>query len=138
MKIIITESQLSFLVETENDKSISMIEEIKSSIDTLLSYYEKTDDGNFIDIQTKKPVGLKPIAGYLKSKIESVVFGVQQENKPDEIVSKVNDIKNQIISGKFKDFFGDYQTIEIPLQKFDFYSEKKCSDMNPKSPGCQA
>ena len=34
MKIIITESQLSFLVETENDKSISMMEEIKSSIDT--------------------------------------------------------------------------------------------------------
>ena len=138
MKIIITESQLSFLVETENDKPISIMEEIKSSIDTLLSYYEKTDDGNFIDVQTKKPVGLKPIAGFLKSKIESVVFGVRQEKKPDTIISKVDEIKNQIISGKFKEFFGDYQTIEIPLQKFDFYTEKKCVEMNPKSPGCKA
>ena len=138
MKIIITESQLSFLVETENDKPISMMEEIKSSIDTLLSYYEKTDDGNFIDIQTKKPVGLKPIAGFLKSKIESVVFGVRQEKKPDTIISKVDEIKNQIITGKFKEFFGDYQSIEIPSQKFDFYTEKKCVEMNPKSPGCKA
>jgi len=138
MRMIITESQLSFLIETESDKSISMMEEIKSSIDKLLSYYEKTDDGNFIDLQTKKPVGLKPIAGYFKSKIESVVFGVEQENKPDEIISKVNQIKNEIVTGKFKDFFGDYNLIKIPLQKFDFYTEKKCSEMNPKSPGCQA
>lgn len=136
--MIITESQLSFLIEAESDKSISMMEEIKSSIDKLLSYYEKTDDGNFIDSQTKKPVGLKPIAGYFKSKIESVVFGVEQENKPNEITSKVNQIKNEIVTGKFKDFFGDYDLIKIPLQKFDFYTEKKCSEMNPKSPGCQA
>ena len=138
MRMIITESQLSFLIEAESDKSISMMEEIKSSIDKLLSYYEKTDDGNFIDLQTKKPVKLKPIAGYLKSKIESVVFGVEQENKPNEITSKVNQIKNEIVTGKFKDFFGDYNLIKIPLQKFDFYTEKKCSEMNPKSPGCQA
>lgn len=137
MKIIITESQLNYLMESEDSKAISMMEEIKSSVDKLLSYYEKTDDGNFIDTQTKSPVDLKPIGGYIKTKIESVLFGVQQENKPDEIVSKINDIKNQIISGKFKDFFGDYQSIEIPLQKFDFYTEKKCVEMNPKSPGCK-
>lgn len=138
MKIIITESQLNYLIESEDSKAISMMEEIKSGIDKLLSYYEKTEDGNFIDSQTKSPVDLKPIGGYFKTKIESILFGVKQENKPENLISKLNDIKNQIISGKFKDFFGDYETIDIPLQKFDFYTEKKCSEMNPKSPGCRA
>ena len=27
--------------------------------------------------------------------------------------------------------------IHIPKQKFDFYTDKKCDAMNPKSPGCK-
>lgn len=138
MKIIITESQLSFLIETENDKSISMMEEIKSNIDRLLDYYEKLDDGNYVDKQTRDSVNLKSIGGFFKNQIESVVFGVQLEKKPEDVISEVNNIKNQIINGKLKDFFGDYDSIQISPSKFDHYSRKKCSEMNPKSPGCQA
>lgn len=138
MKIIITESQLSILIETESDKSISMMEEIKSNIDRLLDYYEKLDDGNYVDKQTRDSVNLKSIGGFFKNQIESVVFGVQLEKKPEDVISKVNNIKNQIINGKLKDFFGDYDSIQISPSKFDHYSRKKCSEMNPKSPGCQA
>ena len=138
MRMIITESQLSFLIETESDKSISMMEEIKSNIDRLLDYYEKLDDGNYVDKQTRDSVNLKSIGGFFKNQIESVVFGVQLEKKPEDVISKVNNIKNQIINGKLKDFFGDYDSIQISPSKFDHYSRKKCSEMNPKSPGCQA
>ena len=136
MKIIITESQLSILIETESDKSISMMEEIKSNIDRLLDYYEKLDDGNYVDKQTRDSVNLKSIGGFFKNQIESVVFGVQLEKKPEDVISKVNNIKNQIINGKLKDFFGDYDSIQISPSKFDHYSGKKCVEMNPKSPGC--
>ena len=137
MKIIITESQLNYLIESEENKAVSMMEEIKSNIDKLLDYYEKTDDGNYVDKQTRDSVNLKSIGGFFKNQIESVVFGVQLEKKPEDVISKVNNIKNQIINGKLKDFFGDYNSIEISPSKFDHYSKKKCVEMNPKSPGCK-
>lgn len=137
MKIIITESQLNYLIESEEDKAVSMMEEIKSNIDKLLDYYEKTDDGNYVDKQTRDSVNLKSIGGFFKNQIESIVFGVQLEKKPEDVISKVNNIKNQIINGKLKDFFGDYNSIEISPSKFDHYSQKKCVEMNPKSPGCK-
>lgn len=137
MKIIITESQLNYLIESEEDKAVSMMEEIKSNIDKLLDYYEKTDDGNYVDKQTRDSVNLKSIGGFFKNQIESVVFGVQLEKKPEDVISKVNNIKNQIINGKLKDFFGDYDSIQISPSKFDHYSRKKCVEMNPKSPGCK-
>ena len=138
MKIIITESQLNYLIESEEDKAVSMMEEIKSNIDKLLDYYEKTDDGNYVDKQTRDSVNLKSIGGFFKNQIESIVFGAQLEKKPEEVISKVNNIKNQIINGKLKDFFGDYNSIEISPSKFDHYSRKKCVEMNPKSPGCKS
>lgn len=138
MKIIITESQLTYLIESEEDTAVSMMEEIKSNIDKLLDYYEKTDDGNYVDKQTRDSVNLKSIGGFFKNQIESVVFGVQLEKKPEEVISKVNNIKNQIINGKLKDFFGDYDSIQISPSKFDHYSRKKCVEMNPKSPGCKS
>lgn len=137
MKIIITESQLNYLIESEEDKAVSMMEEIKSNIDKLLDYYEKTDDGNYVDKQTRDSVNLKSIGGFFKNQIESIVFGAQLEKKPEDVISKVNNIKNQIINGKLKDFFGDYNSIEISPSKFDHYSQKKCVEMNPKSPGCK-
>ena len=137
MKIIITESQLNYLIESEEDKAVSMMEEIKSNIDKLLDYYEKTNDGNYVDKKTRDSVNLKSVGGFFKNQIESVVFGAQLEKKPEEVISKVNNIKNQIINGKLKDFFGDYNSIEISPSKFDHYSRKKCVEMNPKSPGCK-
>lgn len=137
MKIIITESQLNFLIESEEDKAVTMMEEIKSNIDKLLDYYEKTDDGDYVDKQTRDSVNLKSIGGFFKNQIESIVFNIQIEKKPEDIITKVNNIKNQIINGKLKEFFGDYESIEIPSQKFDYYTRQKCAEMNPKSPGCQ-
>lgn len=136
MKIIITESQLNYLIESEENKAVSMMEEIKSNIDKLLDYYEKTDDGNYVDKQTRDSVNLKSVGGFFKNQIESIVFNVQMEKKPEDVISKVNNIKNQIINGKLKDFFGDYDSIQISPSKFDHYSGKKCVEMNPKSPGC--
>lgn len=136
MKIIITESQLNYLIESEEDKAVSMMKEIESNVNKLLDYYEKTDNGNYVDKQTRDSVNLKSVGGFFKNQIESIVFNVQMENKPDNVISKVMTIKNQIINGKLKDFFGDYNSIKILPSKFDHYSGKKCVEMNPKSPGC--
>lgn len=138
MKIIITESQLNFLIESEEDKAVTMMEEIKSNIDKLLDYYEKTDDGNYVDKQTRDAVNLKSMGGFFKNQIESIVFNIQIEKKPEDIITRVNNIKNQIINGKLKEFFGDYDSIQMSLTKFDHYTGKKCLEMNPKSPGCKS
>lgn len=122
----------------DNNKPVEMLNKLKTDIETLLSYYVKNEDGTFSDKETKSNVDVKPIGGFYKSKIESVVFGAKQEGQPENVLSQLNTIKNQITNGKFKDFFGDYETISIPRQKFDYYTDMKCDNMNPKSPGCKA
>jgi hypothetical protein len=122
----------------DNNKPVEMLNKLKTDIETLLSYYVKNEDGTFSDKGTKGTVDVKPIGGFYKSKIESVVFGAKQEGQPENVLSQLNTIKNQITNGKFKDFFGDYETIAIPRQKFDYYTDMKCDNMNPKSPGCKA
>ena len=123
---------------TDNNKPVEMLNKLKTDIDTLLSYYVKNEDGTYSDKETKNTVDVKPIGGFYKSKIESVVFGANQEGQPKNVLSQMNTIKNQITNGKFKDFFGDYETISIPKQKFDYYTNTKCDNMNPKSPGCKS
>lgn len=121
----------------DNNKPIEMLNKLKTDIETLLSYYVKNEDGTFSDKETKGSVDVKPIGGFYKSKIESVVFGAKQEGQPENVLSQLESIKNKIVNGTFGEFFGDYQTISIPKQKFDYYTEKKCDVMNPKSPGCK-
>jgi len=120
--------------ETES-KPVEMLKKLKTDIETLLAYYVKNEDGTFSDKETKTNVNLGPIDGYYKTKIESVLFGAKQEGQPESILSQLQTIKNNIINGVFGEFFGDYETITIPRQKFDYYTNKKCDAMNPKSPG---
>ena len=121
----------------DNNKPVGMLNKLKTDIETLLSYYVKNEDGTFSDKETKGTVDVKPIGGFYKSKIESVVFGAKQEGQPENVLSQLESIKNEIVNGTFGKFFGDYETISIPKQKFDYYTEKKCDVMNPKSPGCK-
>ena len=110
---------------------------IKTDIKTLLTYYVKNEDGTFSDKETKNIVNLGPMSGYYKIKIESILFGSKQEGQPENVLSQLESIKNEIINGTFGEFFGDYETITMTKQKFDYYTNKKCDVMNPKSPGCK-
>jgi hypothetical protein len=122
----------------DNNKPVEMLNKIKTDIETLLSYYIKNEDGTFSDKETKTNVNLGPIDGYYKTKIESILFGAKQEGQPKNVLSQLESIKNEIVNGDFGEFFGDYETIAIQKQKYDFYTDKKCDTMNPKSPGCKA
>ena len=123
--------------ETES-KPVEMLRKLKTDIETLLAYYVKNEDGTFSDKETKTTVDVKPVGGFYKSKIESVLFGAKEEGQPESILSQIQTIKNEIINGTFGEYFGDYETITIPKQKFDYYTNMKCDNMNPKSPGCKA
>ena len=122
----------------DNNKPVDMLNKLKTDIETLLSYYVKNEDGTYSDKETKSAVDVKPIGGFYKSKIESVLFGAKQEGQPENVLSKLESIKNQITNGTFGKYFGDYETISIPRQKFDYYTNTKCDNMNPKSPGCKS
>jgi len=121
----------------DNNKPVEMLNKLKSDIETLLAYYVKNEDGTISDKETKTIVNVGPIGGYYKTKIESIIFGSKQEGQPENVLSQLESIKSEIIKGVFGEFFGDYEVITIPKQKFDFYTDKKCDAMNPKSPGCK-
>jgi len=121
----------------DNNKPVEMLNKLKSDIETLLSYYVKNEDGTISDKETKTIVNVGPIGGYYKTKIESILFGSKQEGQPQNVLSQLESIKNEIINGVFGEFFGDYETITIQKQKYDYYTDNKCDAMNPKSPGCK-
>ena len=121
--------------ETES-KPVEMLRKLKTDIETLLAYYVKNEDGTFSDKETKTTVDVKPVSGFYKSKIESVLFGAKEEGQPKSVLSQLETIKNEIINGTFGKFFGNYEKITIPKQKTDYYTKMKCDKMNPKSPGC--
>ena len=120
----------------DNNKPVEMLNKIKTDVETLLAYYVKNEDGTISDKETKTIVNVGPMGGYYKTKIESILFGAKQEGQPENVLSQLESIKNKIINGVFGEFFGDYEVIVIPKQKYDFYTDKKCVTMNPKSPGC--
>jgi hypothetical protein len=120
----------------DTNKPVDMLNKIKTDIETLLVYYVKNEDGTISDKETKTIVNVGPMGGYYKTKIESILFGSKQEGQPENVLSQLESIKNKIINGVFGEFFGDYEVIVIPKQKYDFYTDKKCVTMNPKSPGC--
>jgi hypothetical protein len=121
----------------DNNKPVEMLNKIKTDIETLLAYYVKNEDGTISDKETKTIVNVGPMGGYYKTKIESILFGSKQEGQPENVLSQLESIKNKIINGVFGEFFGDYETITIQKQKYDYYTDKKCDAMNPKSPGCK-
>ena len=120
----------------DTNKPVDMLNNIKTDIETLLAYYVKNEDGTFSDKETKTTVDVKPVSGFYKSKIESVLFGAKEEGQPESVLSQLETIKNEIINGTFGKFFGNYEKITIPKQKTDYYTKMKCDKMNPKSPGC--
>jgi hypothetical protein len=120
-----------------DNNTIEMLTKIKSDIDNLLSYYVKNEDGTYSDKSTNQSVNLKPIGGFYKVQIESILFGSKIEGQPENVLSQLESIKNEIINGKLKEFFGDYELMTISKQKFDYYTKLKCDIMKPKSPGCQ-
>jgi hypothetical protein len=122
---------------TDTNKPVEMLNKLKTDIETLLTYYVKNEDGTISDKETKTIVNFGPIGGYYKTKIESILFGSKQEGQPENVLSQLESIKTEIINGVFGEFFGDYETITIQKQKFDYYTDKKCDAMNPKSPGCK-
>jgi hypothetical protein len=121
----------------DTNKPVEMLNKLKSDIETLLAYYVKNEDGTISDKETKTIVNVGPIGGYYKTKIESILFGSKQEGQPENVLSQLESIKSEIIKGVFGEFFGDYELILVPRQKIDFYTDKKCDAMNPKSPGCK-
>ena len=121
----------------DNNKPVEMLNKLKTDIETLLTYYVKNEDGTFSDKETKTIVNVGPIGGYYKTKIESILFGSKQEGQPENVLSQLESIKNEITNGAFGEFFGDYETVTMTKQKFDYYTNKKCDVMNPKSPGCK-
>ena len=123
--------------ESPSKNPVEMLSDTKNKIETLLSYYKKTDDGKFVDAQTGLETNLLPIGGFYKANIESILFGSKREKRSPEEITQIESIKDQILSGPFKEFFGEYDNIQIPTQKFDYYTSKKCENMKIKSPGCK-
>lgn len=110
---------------------IKKLQELKENLNKLFSYYEIGDDGKVYDKTTEngEEVNIKESGGYFKAKIESVIIG----SKRDGTYSKQLDtIKNEIITGDFKKFFGDYNTIVAPKQTWDYYTGSYCGKL-PKS-----
>ena len=95
----------------DNNKPVEMLNKLKSDIETLLSYYIKNEDGTISDKETKTIVNVGPIGGYYKTKIESILFGSKQEGQPQNVLSQLESIKNEIINGVFGEFFGDLSLI---------------------------
>lgn len=125
---------MGVLNEQQKDPMI-MLTDLENNINTLLGYYVKTEDGKFFDIndtEMKNPVDMTPTGEYLKAKVESIIYGAQKQNK---YTNELKQIKEKIINGKYKEFFGDWDSITVPQQKFDFYSGTKCTTPN-KNPGC--
>ena len=119
----------------EQQSHVDMLSKLENDIKILLNYYYKGNDGKFYDVndqQQKTPVDIKPAAAYLKAKVESVIFNAKQQNK---YTTQVEQIKTRIKNGIFKEFFGDWDVIIVPPQKFDYYSGNKCTSPN-KNPGC--
>ena len=143
MKIKLTESQLKRLLNEEDKKKNpkSMLEKVGEDIKKILSYYkyEDTDEGRiYKDKETDVKANVGPIGSFFKDKIESILFGAEQENKETQpLIAVKNKIINDSSTPNFTDYFGDYESIELPKDlTFDHYTGKSCKKYN--RPGCGA
>ena len=134
-KIIITENEKNRIINLykkdflilENIDPISKINELKTDIEYLLGFYEKQEDGKIIDIKSKSkinPETIKKLGPYYKTKIESVLVGTKEDKKD---LSSIEKIKNEIVTGKWKDLIGDYDKISTSKGQIDdFYTNIRC------------
>jgi len=134
------------LMVEDTSKHETEIKQIVNDLVTLLDMYVLGDDGKYYDkkkyedhkndasIQLQS-VNLEPMVGYYKGKLESVRFDAMQKNEFNNnftLFANYNKFKFVI-----EDFFKkDYEDFSIPILKTDWFTEKRCSEMNPKSPCC--
>jgi hypothetical protein len=113
------------ITEEQGMNPMSQISELKNYIDGLLSYYE-IKDGKYFDKKTGDQVSTQPMietGQNIKTKLESILVGSKEDNKD---VTSVENIKNEIINGKFKEFFGDYENVKIAKNIVDWYTKIRC------------
>lgn len=114
------------LNETSGINSVELMSSLKDQINGLLNYYE-IRDGKVYDKEKGyelEPQKMEQLGPYYKTKIESVLVGTKEDNGD---LSSVESIKNEIINGAFKTFFGDYNNIGIAKnQMTDYYTNMRC------------
>jgi len=139
-------SRIKQLMVEDTSKHETEVKQIVIDIETLLNLYVKGDDGKYYDKKKYKEhqqdpnieleeVNLEPVIGFFKNKIESVRFDAMQKNEfNNNFILIANYNKFRII---IEDFFEkDYNEFTIPTMKIDYFTNKKCSEMDPKSPSC--
>ena len=139
-------SRIKQLMLEDTSKHETEVKQIVKDIETLLDMYVKGDDGKYYDKKKyedhqKDPnieleeVNLEPIVGYYKNKIESVRFDAMQKNEFNNNFILIANYNKFIFI--IEDFFKkDYKDFPIPTLKTDYFTNKRCSEMNPKSPSC--
>jgi hypothetical protein len=124
-----TETLPASVVEptTESTSPIYLkTKELRDTIIKLLDYYEKTPEGKFIDKVSKVEINLAPVGGFYKRKVEDIKNGISKDTTVDEKTkSDVLKLIDEISNGKLSEYFGPYESIEAPMVKFDFYTDKK-------------
>lgn len=127
----LTEQDLARIVkrvisETSRADEVKKMTDLQNEIEKLLSYYS-IKNGKVWDNEYNKevdPETLRKMGPYYKAKIESVYIGCEEDNKN---TSSVDNIKQEIITGPFKDLIGDYDNIPIEKNQYmDYYTGIKC------------
>ena len=122
----------------EIDDPVVMLQSIYDNINGVLNYYEIDENNKIVDKETKGfvPTVVK-LGGYFKPQIESVMFSARPGGVNEDRLSEMQSKKTEIINSEpFKEFFGEYDDIKYKAFDRDWYTDEKCSLMNPKSPAC--
>lgn len=124
-----TEVLPSSVIDTESTSqspAYLKTKELVDGINKVLDYYEKTEEGKFIDKSNKQEVNMTELGPYYKTNLEDIRNGVKNDSTVDEKTkSEIIKMIDGVANGKLKEFFGDYSTIKIVPHKFDYYTGKK-------------
>jgi hypothetical protein len=124
-----TETLPSSVIDTESTSqspAILKTKELVDGINKVLDYYEKNEEGKFLDKQTKGEVNLGPIGSYYKTNLEDIRNGVKNDPTVDEKTKlEVFKMIDGVAKDKLTKFFGDYSEIKTTPHKFDYYTGKK-------------
>jgi len=130
-KIIITENEKNRIINLYKkdflileNRATDKINKLKTDIEYLLGFYE-IEDGKIYDDKTEiNPETIKKLGPYYKTKIESVLVGAEEDN---ETLQPIENIKDEIVNGKWKDLIGDYDKINTSNNQIDdYYTGIRC------------